>query len=580
MFPRLRPAARSLRPSTPRRISTTPVRSAKHDAARADQAAYQASLAAAKRRWWLQQGIILAGVIGFGYTGYLLGQSLAPPKIQMQGLLPIAAADKLLEKTQPQYGSVANYRECILEIAELFEKRGKRDRVSTDEDDLRTHGVSDWSYHEAELPTVVVWVDSTEEVQDIVRLATKFRVPITPFSGGTSLEGHFASPFGGISLDVSLMDKVLSISEADGEAVCQPGVKWEDLNAQLVKEGIPLFFPIDPGPGATLGGMAGTGCSGTNAVRYGTAKGEWFLNLTVVLPTGEVIKTRSKARKSSAGWDATKIFLGAEGTLGIVTECTVKLAPLLPTKVAVMNFPGVEEAVKAATEIVNAGYPVQCVEYLDSRTMKAINAGGIAGKTYPEQDSLFFKFQGTDGMMTETAKGVSVIAAKHGGKDMQFSKSDADAEKLWEGRKAALWSVLALRENGRVWTTDVCVPISKLPRLVRETAADFEGRGLEACHFGHVGDGNVHTLALFSDDEELERVRVAVHEMVERAIRLGGTCSGEHGVGLGKIEYLPMELGAGTVNFMEGIKRYVDPYNLFNPGKVYPNIKPQRPKKD
>ncbi|BEJ14457.1 hypothetical protein CspHIS471_0402240 [Cutaneotrichosporon sp. HIS471] len=580
MFPRLRPATRSLRPPTPRRISTTPVRSAKHDAARADQAAYQASLAAVKRRWWLQQGIILAGVIGFGYTGYLLGHSLAPPKIQMQGLLPIAAADELLEKTQPQYGSVADYRECILEIAELFEKRGKRDRVSIDEDDLRTHGVSDWSYHEAELPTVVVWVDSTEEVQDIVRLATKFRVPITPFAGGTSLEGHFASPFGGISLDVSLMDKVLSISEADGEAVCQPGVKWEDLNAQLVKEGIPLFFPIDPGPGATLGGMAGTGCSGTNAVRYGTAKGEWFLNLTVVLPTGEVIKTRSQARKSSAGWDATKIFLGAEGTLGIVTECTVKLAPLLPTKVAVMNFPGVEEAVKAATEIVNAGYPVQCVEYLDSRTMKAINAGGIAGKKYPEQDSLFFKFQGTDGMMTETAKGVSVIAAKHGGKDMQFSKSDADAEKLWEGRKAALWSVLALRENGRVWTTDVCVPISKLPRLVQETAADFEGRGLEACHFGHVGDGNVHTLALFSDDEELERVRVAVHEMVERAIRLGGTCSGEHGVGLGKIEYLPMELGVGTVNFMEGIKRYVDPYNLFNPGKVYPNIKPQRPKKD
>lgn len=300
------------------------------------------------------------------------------------------------------------------------------------------------------------------------------------------------------------------------------------------------------------------------------------LNLqTVVLPTGEVIKTRSKARKSSAGWDATKIFLGAEGTLGIVTECTVKLAPLLPTKVAVMNFPGVEEAVAAATEIVNHGYPVQCVEYLDSRTMHAVNEGGIAGRKYPEKDSLFFKFQGTEGIMNETAKGVAELAKRHGGKDFEFSASDADAEKLWAGRKAALWSVLSLREDGRVWTTDVCVPISKLPKLVEETAEDFEKRGLEACHFGHVGDGNVHTLALFSDDEELERVRVAVHEMVERAIRLGGTCSGEHGVGLGKIEYLNTELGQGTVNLMETIKRTVDPLDLFNPGKVYPNIHPK-----
>jgi D-lactate dehydrogenase (cytochrome) len=269
-----------VRLAAPRRFSSTPIaRAAQHDGARAEQAAYQAAMAAAKRRWWIQQGIILAGVLGFGYTGYLLGRSLAPPKVQMQGLLDTKDATELLEKTQPQYGSVADYRACIGEIAELFEKRGKRDRVSTDEDDLRSHGISDWSYHEAELPTVVVWVESTEEVQDIVRLSSKWRVPITPFSGGTSLEGHFASPFGGISLDVSLMDKVLSVSEADGEAVCQPGVKWEDLNAQLAKQGIPLFFPIDPGPGATLGGMAGTGCSGTNAVRYGTAKGEWFLNL-------------------------------------------------------------------------------------------------------------------------------------------------------------------------------------------------------------------------------------------------------------------------------------------------------------
>lgn len=344
------------------------------------------------------------------------------------------------------------------------------------------------------------------------------------------------------------MDKIISISEPDGEAVVQAGVKWEDLNEHLAKQGIKLFWPVDPGPGATLGGMAGTGCSGTNAVRYGTAKDHWFINLTVVLPTGEVIKTRSSARKSSAGWDATKLFLGAEGTLGIVTEMTVRLAPLLPTKVAIVNFPSVEAAVRAATRVVNHGYPVQCVEYLDGRTMKAINLGGLAGRTYPETDTLFFKFQGTDNVMAEVAKGVKTLVAEDGGKGFEFSKTEKEGDDLWAGRKAALWSVLALRDNAKVWTTDVCVPISKLPRLVQETAEDFENRGLEACHFGHVGDGNVHTLALFSNDEELAKVRVAVHDMVERAIRMGGTCSGEHGVGIGKIEYLSEELGDGTVS--------------------------------
>lgn len=229
---------------------------------------------------------------------------------------------------------------------------------------------------------------------------------------------------------------------------------------------------------------------------------------------------------------------------------------------------------------MNHGYPVQCVEYLDARTIRAINAGGIAGRSYPEKDSLFFKFQGTEGIMGETARGVEKVARAHGGRDLEFSKTSADGEKLWAGRKAALWSVLALRDNARVWTTDVCVPISKLPRLVEETARDFEARGLEACHFGHVGDGNVHTLALFSDDDELEKVRAAVHDMVERAIRLGGTCSGEHGVGLGKIEYLPTELGQGTVNLMETVKRTVDPLDLMNPGKVYPHIVPKHSKGD
>ncbi|RSH94260.1 hypothetical protein EHS25_004063 [Saitozyma podzolica] len=517
----------------------------------------------------------LIGAAGAGFVTHKLISTYVPPP--SFSLIDSKRAKELQEAHQPEYGSKADYDSAIRDLRDLWEAKGKTDNVSTDEDDLQSHGISDWSYHPAHRPTVVVWVENTKEVQEVVKIATRWRVPITPFSGGTSLEGHFSSPFGGISLDTSLMDSILSVSAADGSATVQPGVKWEDLNAHLASQGIPLFFPLDPGPGATIGGMSGTGCSGTNAVRYGTAKAEWFLNLTVVLPSGEVIKTRQNARKSSAGWDTTKLFIGAEGTLGIVTEATVRLAPLLPTKCAVVTFPGVEEAVRAATEVVNAGFPVQCVEFLDGRTMSAINKGGLAGRQYKEIDSLFFKFQGSDASMSEVSKAVQKVVAKHGGKHFEFSKSDKEAQDLWQGRKAALWSVLSLKEDARVWTTDVCVPISKIAPLVRETTEDFEKRSILACHFGHVGDGNVHSLALFTNDEELAVIREAVHDMVHRAIRLGGTCTGEHGVGNGKTEYLEEELGPGTVGLMETVKRTIDPLNLFNPGKIYPNIKPAHP---
>lgn len=371
-----RPLQRSFRPlSVPRRFnSTVPPRRPLPPPAGISSAWYALSLAL------------------FCGAGYLIGNvnSLPPSTALQESSVAIAH-----QKThQPSYGSHKDYIAAISDLKASWEKEGKVDKVSTDDADLETHGVSDWSYHPAKKPTVVVWVDTTEEVQEVVKIANKYKVPITPFSGGTSLEGHFSSPYGGISIDVSAMDKVLEVSELDGEARVQAGVKWEDLNAYLKDKGIPLFFPLDPGPGATIGGMAGTGCSGTNAVRYGTAKAEWFLNLTVVLPTGEIIKTRSHARKSAAGWDATKLFIGAEGTLGIVTEATLRLAPLLPTKCAVVTFDGVEEAVRAATEVVNAGYPVQCVEYMDARTMDAINKGGLAGRQYKPVDSLFFKFQG------------------------------------------------------------------------------------------------------------------------------------------------------------------------------------------
>ncbi|KAJ7789392.1 FAD-linked oxidase-like protein [Mycena olivaceomarginata] len=319
--------------------------------------------------------------------------------------------------------------------------------------------------------------------------------------------------------------------------------------------------------------MVGTGCSGTNAVRYGTAKAEWFLNLTVVLPSGEVIKTRRRARKSSAGFDATKLFIGAEGTLGIVTEATLRLAPVIPTKVAMAQFPNVERAVNAVQEILNTPYGphIQCVELLDDRMMNAINNGGLVDRPYPVSDTLFFKIQGDDAAVKLTSKTIQAVVKKHGSSKFEFAATEAEAENLWQNRKYALMSTLAAYPGSRCWSTDVCVPVSRLPQLVSETKKDLADAGLSSTIVGHVGDGNFHALILFRDDKELELVTEAVHRLVYRALALDGTCTGEHGVGVGKKEYLYRELGEGTVDLMKRIKKVVDPYNIMNPGKLYPD---------
>ncbi|TFK85454.1 hypothetical protein K466DRAFT_664480 [Polyporus arcularius HHB13444] len=378
-----------------------------------------------------------------------------------------------------------------------------------------------------------------------------------------------------------LMDKIIAIHEQDSDVICQPGIGWMELNDILKQKGIPLFFPLDPGPGATIGGMLSTGCSGTNAVRYGTARAEWFLNATVVLPSGEVIKTRRRARKSSAGFDTTKLFIGAEGTLGIVTEVTIRLAPLLPTTVAVVQFPDVRKATEAVSEIINSGVGIQCVELCDDQFMKATNLNGQSSRKWPEQDSLFFKFQGpTPRALQETADIVKKITQKHGGTGFTLARSEKEAADLWQDRKNALWSSMALIPGARAWSTDVCVPPSRLPDLVYGTKEDLEAHGIPFTIVGHVGDGNFHALLLFTNDEELERARAAVGRMIHRALALDGTCTGEHGVGIGKRDYLREELGAGTVALMKTIKKAIDPLNLFNPGKVYPDEeKPEEVKK-
>ncbi|KIP05310.1 hypothetical protein PHLGIDRAFT_30981 [Phlebiopsis gigantea 11061_1 CR5-6] len=457
--------------------------------------------------------------------------------------------------------------------SELRTALGDDERVSTDADVLHVHGYSENDYHPGSPPTVVVYPLSTEDVVKIVNIARAHLVPVITYGGGTSLEGHWRAPPGGaVCVDVSRMDKILEIHEADSDLVCQPGVGWMDINTELKRRGIPLFFPIDPAPGASIGGMISTGCSGTNAVRYGTAKAEWFLNVTVVLPSGEVVKTRRRARKSSAGFDTTKLFIGAEGTLGIITEVTVRLAPVLPTTVAVVQFPDVRAATEAAREIVNAGVGIQCIELCDDDFMRSTNLYGQSLRRWPERDSLFFKFQGPSAQALAESAGIArAIAETHGGTGFALAADDAEATALWADRKNALYSGLALVPGARGWSTDVCVPVSRLPELVLETKQDIARSGLVSTIVGHVGDGNFHALLLFKTDEELDVARGLVHRMVERAIRLDGTCTGEHGVGIGKREYLYDELGAGTVGLMQTIKHAIDPLGLFNPGKLYPD---------
>ncbi|KAJ7460976.1 D-lactate dehydrogenase cytochrome oxidoreductase [Mycena galericulata] len=475
------------------------------------------------------------------------------------------------ESSPARYATPSELRIAIQKLQQAFPEAG---RVDTNPDTLKTVGSSENSYHPASPHSVVVRPKSTEDVVKVVNIARQFKVPITAYSGATSLEGHFSGfPSGSICLDMSGMDKILQINQEDSDLVCQSGVRWEDINDTLKEKGIPLFFPLDPGPGATIGGMVGTGCSGTNAVRYGTAKAEWFLNLTVVLPNGEVIKTRRRARKSAAGFDVTKLFIGAEGTLGIVTEATLRLAPLLPTKVAMAQFPDVEHAVSAVQEILNTPYGahVQCVELLDDHMMDSINQGGIVDKPYPVKDTLFFKLQGDDASIKLTSETIKALVKKHGSSKFEFAATDEEAEALWQNRKYALMSTLASHPDMKCWTTDVCVPVSRLPQLVLETKQDLADAGLSSTIVGHVGDGNFHALILFRDDNELKLVSQAVHRLVYRALALDGTCTGEHGVGVGKKEYLVEELGQGTVDLMRQIKKVVDPGNILNPGKASPN---------
>jgi D-lactate dehydrogenase (cytochrome) len=402
-------------------------------------------------------------------------------------------------------------------------------------------------------------------VAAIMKVCAEHATPVIPFGAGSSLEGHILATRGGISVDTQLMDAIRRISVEDLDVTVQAGVRRKALEARLGQEG--LFFSVDPGADASFGGMAATGASGTNTVRYGTMR-ENVLDLEVVLADGRVIHTGTRARKSSAGYDLTHLFIGSEGTLGIITELTLRLRAI-PEAVssAVCSLPSVEAAVDTAIAAVQTGVPIARCELLDATMMRAVNAH--AELDHPETPTLFLEFHGTEGGVEEDAKAVAELAREHGGSDFAWASRTEERNRLWRARHNAYFAAIALRPGCRAITTDVCVPVSALAACIEATRADLDGLPFPAPLLGHVADGNFHLLLLIDpDDAEERRTAQAVYDrLVARALAAGGTCTGEHGVGLGKKQGLADEAGP-ALEVMQSLKRALDPAGLLNPDKV------------
>ncbi|KOS45018.1 hypothetical protein ACN38_g4050 [Penicillium nordicum] len=467
----------------------------------------------------------------------------------------------------PQYGSVKDFKKAI---NELRTKLGE-DTVSTEEDELHQHGFSEWSSLNADrLPVAIAYPKTTQEVSEIAKVCNKYRMPMIPYSGGSSLEANFSAPHGGMTIDFAFMNKVLEIHPDDMDIVVQPSIQWMDLNEQIKETG--MFFPVDPGPSAMIGGMVGTNCSGTNAVRYGTMK-DWVINLTVVLADGRIIKTRRRPRKTSAGYNLTGMFVGSEGTLGIVTEATLKLAPLPEqTRVGVVSFPTIRDAASTAMQVIKKGVSVQCMEIMDDVQMDVINRAGGTGREWKVSPTLFFKFSGTVAGVADSIDLTTKLAQGNKAQSFEFARDDREAHDLWSARKQSLWSMMALRKEGsEVWSTDVAVPISRLPDIIEISKKELVDLGLFASILGHIGDGNFHASIMYdrNDPAQRERVEKVVYDMVDRGLEMEGSCTGEHGIGLGKKGSLKKEVGPDTINVMRSIKRSLDPNWLLNPGKIF-----------
>ena len=448
-------------------------------------------------------------------------------------------------------------------LAELKALLGER--VSTSAA-VREHHGKDESYFPYAPPDAVVFVESTEEVRDVVDICRRHRVPMIPFGVGTSLEGHILAVRGGVSIDLSRMNKVLAVHEEDLDAVVQAGVTRKQLNEYIKHTG--LFFPVDPGADATLGGMAATRASGTNAVRYGTMR-ENVLSLKVALADGRIIQTSRRSKKSAAGYDLTRLFVGSEGTLGIITEVTVRLYPVQEAmSAAVCAFDSVDGCTRTVIQTIQAGIPIARCDIVCDKTVGAINK--FKKTSYRVAPTVFFEFHGSKASVVEQAEAVQAIAKEHGGMDFVWATKPEERSQLWQARHDAYFACLQMRPGSRAVSTDVCVPISRLAECVHETMDDVKSYIAPVPLLGHIGDGNFHLMFLVdpAKPQETELAKEFNQRLVERALRLEGTCTGEHGIGLGKIGSMRMELGDDVMDVMRDIKKLFDPDNLMNPGKV------------
>ena len=448
-------------------------------------------------------------------------------------------------------------------IAALAAKFGNRLVTSRA---VREQHANTTSWIANEPPDAVVFPQATDDVQDIVRICARLRVPVIPFGTGTSLEGHINAPYGGVSIDLRDMNRVLAVNAQDLDCVVEPGITRKQLNEHLRDQG--LFFPLDPGADASLGGMAATRCSGTNAVRYGTMKDN-VLALKVVLANGELMTTARRAKKSSAGYDLTRLIVGAEGTLGVITELTLKLSGI-PEAISagVCPFPSVEAACNAAIATIQSGVPVARIELLDELQVKATNL--YSKLALPEVPMLFVEFHGSPAGVAEQAERFGEIARDLAGGPFEWATKPEDRSRLWQARHDAYWAARGLRPGAQALATDVCVPISRLAECVTAAQHEVAELGLVAPILGHVGDGNFHLSLLvdMSDAAEVKAAKTLCERLVERALAMDGTCTGEHGVGQGKMKYLAGELGSPALAAMAAIKRALDPDDIMNPGKI------------
>ncbi|KAI6696588.1 hypothetical protein NL676_016707 [Syzygium grande] len=518
------------------------------------------------RRFWLWSSALVPLAVAASAGSLALRSSPDPSLCGAPDL--DAGGIKVGGKGSTAYLVKGSHKEVPQElIDELVAVCGEN--VTTEYEERFFHGKPQNSFHKAvNIPDVVVFPRCEEEVSKIVKSCNEHKVPIVPYGGATSIEGHTLSPNGGVCIDMTLMKRVKVLHVEDMDVVVEPGIGWMELNEYLEPYG--LFFPLDPGPGATIGGMCATRCSGSLAVRYGTMRDN-VISLKVVLANGDVVKTASRARKSAAGYDLTRLIIGSEGTLGVITEVTLRLQKLPQHSVVAMcNFRSVKDAADVAIATMHSGIQVSRVELLDEVQIKAVNLAN--GKNLPELPTLMFEFIGTEAYSLEQTNIVQKIVSEHNGSDFVFAKDPEAKKELWKIRKEALWACFTMEPTFEAMITDVCVPLSHLAELISRSKQELDASQLTCTVVAHAGDGNFHTVVLFdpSENDQRQEAERLNHLMVHTALSMEGTCTGEHGVGTGKMKYLEEELGMEALRTMKKIKQAVDPNNIMNPGKLIP----------